>query len=148
MRTIVLIAAIAALSACQEKAAEPAADANVAVANDAAPAAVPAAFTILETSWEFVDPGTKKAVTESIDASGNYVTWAGAEHIDHGTAVDKDGKACFTSAMNKDGEMCWTDPKVEPGASGETVSDKGEKLVVKRIAYVAAPANVAPPAAQ
>jgi hypothetical protein len=145
MRKIVLIAAIAALSACQQKAAEPAPETNVVVADEAANAAIPAAFTIKETSWEFVDPKAKKPVTESIDANGNYVTWAGAEHIDHGTAVDKDGKACFTSAMTKDGEMCWTDPKVEAGASGETVSDKGEKLTVKRIAYVPAPANVMPP---
>lgn len=146
MRKLMLIAAVAALSACskQDEAAAPANDANVAAAE--APAATPAAFTILETSWEFIDPKAKKPVTESIDASGNYVTWAGAEHIDHGSAVDKDGKACFTSAMDKEGEMCWTDPKLEPGASGETVNDKGEKLTVKRIAYVAAPANVAPPA--
>ncbi|MEO7411268.1 MAG: hypothetical protein ABIU10_08115 [Sphingomicrobium sp.] len=137
MHKIVLIAAIAALSACQQKAAEPANDVNVAAANDAAPGAIPAAFTINETSWEFIDPKAKKAVTESIDASGNYVTWAGAEHIDHGTALDKDGKACFTSAMDKEGEMCWTNPKIEPGASGETVNDKGEKLAIKRVAYVA-----------
>jgi hypothetical protein len=50
--------------------------------------------------------------------------------------VMKDGKACFTSAMTKEGEVCWTDPKLEVGQSGETVSDKGEKLALKRIAYV------------
>ena len=137
MRKIMLIAAVAALSACQQKAAEPANDANVAAAE--APAATPAAFSINETSWEFIDPQAKKLVQESIDADGNYVTWAGAEHVDHGTAVDRDGKACFTSAMNKDGEMCWTDPKIEVDASGETVNDKGEKLAIKRIAYVVAP---------
>ena len=136
MHKLMLIAAVAALSACQQKAAEPANDVNVA-ADAAAPAATPAAFTINETSWEYIDPKTKKAVQESIDAGGNYITTAGAEHFDHGTAIDKDGKACFTSAMNKDGEMCWTDPKIEPGASGETVNDKGEKLAIKRIAYVA-----------
>ena len=142
MHKILMFAAVVALAGCsKEKAAEPAPDANAAAAdaNAAAPAATPAAFTINETSWEYTDPKTKKAVTESIDATGNYVTWAGAEHIDHGTAVDKGGKACFTSAMNKDGEMCWTDPKIEPGASGETVNDKGEKLAIKRIAYVVAP---------
>ena len=135
MRKIVLIAAVAALSACTQKPAEPANDANVAMANDAM--ATPAAFNINESSWEYTDPKTKKAVQESVDASGNYITTAGTEHFDHGTAVMKDGKACFTSAMTKDGEMCWTDPKVAVGASGETVSDKGEKLMVKRVAYVA-----------
>ena len=139
MHKIMMLAAAATLAGCsKEKAAEPAPDANVAVADaNAAMTATPAAFTINETSWEYTDPKTKKAVQESIDANGNYVTWAGAEHIDHGTAVDKGGKACFTSAMNKDGEMCWTDSKLEPGASGETVSDKGDKLAIKRIAYVA-----------
>ena len=136
MRKLMMIAAVAALSACQQKAAEPANDANVA-ADAAAPAVIPAAFTIKETSWEFIDPKTKKAVQESIDANGNYITTAGTEHFDHGTAIDKDGKACFTSAMTKDGEMCWNDPKIEPGTSGETVNDKGEKLAIKRVAYVA-----------
>jgi hypothetical protein len=56
----------------------------------------------------------------------------------------KDGKACFTSAMNKEGEVCWTDPKVEVGQSGETTSDKGEKLTVKRIAYTEVPTAVQP----
>ena len=48
----------------------------------------------------------------------------------------KDGKACFTSAMDKEGEVCWTDPMLAVGASGETTSDKGEKLTVKRTSYV------------
>ena len=45
---------------------------------------------------------------ESVDADGKYITVSGKEHIDHGTAVMKDGKACFTSAMDKQGEVCWT----------------------------------------
>ena len=135
MRKIMLIAAVAALSACQREAAEPANDVNVAAANEATDVTA-AAFSINQTSWEYVDPKTKKAVQETVDASGNYVTWAGSEHIDHGTAVMKDGKACFTSAMNKDGETCWTDPMLAEGQSGETTSDKGEKLTVKRVAYV------------
>ena len=148
MRKLMMIAAAVALSACmkQEDAATPANEANVAVAGEAANIALPAAFSILQSTWEYVDPVAKKTVQNSIDASGNYVTWAGAEHIDHGTAVDKDGKACFTSAMTKDGEMCWTDPKIEAGASGETVNDKGERLAIKRVTYLAAPATVAPPA--
>ena len=72
---------------------------------------------------------------ESIDGSGNYITVSGTEHIDHGTAVVKGTKICFTSAMNKEGEDCWQDPKLEIGQSGESVSDKGEKVTVKRVAY-------------
>ncbi len=148
MRILMTSLAALALVACNKPAdtaaANAAADTNVMADADAMAdanaAMIPAAFTIKSTSWEYMDSKAKKMVQESVDADGNYTTWAGTEHIDHGTAVDKDGKACFTSAMNKDGETCWTDPKIEVGASGETVSDKGEKLPIKRIAYVVAPA--------
>jgi hypothetical protein len=132
MHRLILVAAIAALAACSRQAAPT--DANMATANEVAATPVPAAFSINETSWEYTRDG--KPRQESIDAGGNYIITSGAEHIDHGTAVMKDGKACFTSAMTKEGEVCWTDPKLEVGASGETVSDKGEKLHLKRVAYV------------
>jgi len=145
MKRIILVAAIVALAGCnQQKAAEPANDANVAMdanaATDANVADASTAGTALaslnETSWEFTDAKTKKPIQESIDATGKYIAVSGKEHFDHGTAVMKGGKACFTSAMTKDGENCWTDPMVAVGASGATTSDKGEKLTVKRVAYV------------
>ena len=132
MHKIIIVVAIAALGACSKPAAPPAHNASMAAANDIV--ATPAAFSINETSWEYAEKG--KPMQESIDAGGKYITTSGAEHIDHGTVVMKDGKACFTSAMTKEGEMCWTDPKLEIGASGETVSDKGEKLPIKRVAYI------------
>ena len=101
----------------------------------ATPAATPAAVVINETSWEFIDNESKKPILESVDANGNYIANSGAEHMDHGTVVVKDGKACFTSAMTDEGEVCWTDPKLEVGQSGETTSDKGEKLAIKRVEY-------------
>lgn len=134
MHKIILVAAIAALAACSKQAAPTADDANMMTANEAVATPAPAAFSINETSWEYTEDG--KPMQESIDASGNYITTSGTEHIDHGTAVMKDSKACFTSAMNKEGEVCWTDPNLDVGASGETVSDKGEKLPIKRVAYV------------
>ena len=141
MRIVLLTMTALALVACQktEVAANAEATNDVAVANDAMAdiAATPAAFEIKGTSWEFIDAETKKPMQESIDADGKYIATSGAEHMDHGTAVMKDGKACFTSAMTKEGEMCWTDPKIEVGSSGETTSDKGEKLPIKRVAYVA-----------
>ena len=143
MHKMILVAAVAALAGCQQKAAEPVDDTNVAVEANAADANAAdgnltgtALASINETTWEFTDPKTKKPVTESIDATGKYIANSGAEHLDHGTAVMKDGKACFTSAMNKEGEVCWTDPMAAVGQSGETTSDKGEKLTVKRVAYV------------
>ena len=142
MRKLILVAVVAALAGCQQQAAEPAEDANGAVEANAADAnAVDAnaagaeLASLNETTWEYTDPKTGKALRESIDATGKYVTVAGTEHFDHGTVVMKDGKACFTSAMTKEGESCWTNPKVAVGASGETTNDKGEKLTVKRVAY-------------
>ena len=141
MNKLILVAAIAALAGCSQDAAPPAEDANLAadanIAVDANLADANAAGTELasinETSWEFTQDG--KPMQESIDANGNYIVNSGTEHIDHGKAVMKEGKACFTSAMTKEGEVCWTDPKVAVGESGETTSDKGEKLTVKRVAY-------------
>ena len=143
MRKMILVAAVAALAGCQQKAAEPADDANVAMEANGADANVADAnltgtelASLNETTWEFTDPKTKKAVRESVDATGKYIAVAGTEHFDHGTAVIKDGKACFDSAMDKEGETCWTDPKVAEGQAGQTTSDKGEKLTVKRVPYV------------
>jgi hypothetical protein len=103
---------------------------------DAKTVAKHAAFQLNKTTWTFVDHGTK--VRESIDADGNYIENSVAgKHIDHGTAVMKDNKACFTSAMTKEGEMCWTTRPVRIGHSMVTTNDKGRKLKVTRVAYVA-----------
>jgi hypothetical protein len=143
MRIVMTSLAVLALMACQ-KPAEPANDMNAVEENVAADENVvdanmvtPAGFQINETSWEFTRDG--KATTESIDANGNYVAWSGEEHIDHGTVAMKDGKACFDSAMDQEGPECWTTAETAIGQTFETTSDKGEKLTVKRIAYVAAP---------
>ena len=92
-----------------------------------------AAFDINSTSWEFTQGGEAKQ--ESIGPDGKYVIHSGAKHLDHGTVVMKASKACFTSLMNTDGEMCWTTHPTAIGATLRTVSDKGEKLAVKRVKY-------------
>jgi hypothetical protein len=100
----------------------------------AAKTAKPGAFQLNETTWTFVDKKTK--VRESIDADGNYILNSVAgKHIDHGTAVMKGTKACFTSAMTKDGEVCWTTRPVKIGHSMATTSSKGQKLTVTRVKY-------------
>ena len=135
MHKIVLVAVAASFSACsQEPAPPPANDVNAAAAT---PAATPAAMTLNETTWTFTRDG--KNIQESIDPSGNYVAAAGSEHVDHGTMAMVDGKACFTSAMNKEGPICWTVKQAAIGETLETTSDKGEKLMVTRVAYVAVP---------
>lgn len=68
----------------------------------AKPAHKEAAFEINHTTWTFTEKG--KAYRESIDDNGNYVTHTRAgKEAGHGTAVMKDGKACFTSATSKEG---------------------------------------------
>ncbi len=144
MRIVMTSLAVLALMACN-KPAEPTteniAEENMAV-EDANAMAMPAGFQINDTTWEFTRDG--KAITELIDASGNYVAWSGDEHVDHGTVAMKDGKACFTSAMDKEGEVCWTTADTAIGSSMETTSDKGEKLTVTRAAYMAVPDKVKP----
>lgn len=150
MKKLILVAAFAALAACGgQKTEAPADNANAmdmnaeeANAMDANAMATPAAFEIKGTSWEFTRDG--KMENETIDADGNYVAWSGDKHVDHGTAVMKDGKACFTSAMDKEGEVCWTTAPTEVGQSFDTTSDKGEKLTVKRIAFLEVPEAVKP----
>ncbi len=141
-KLIILTAAVALAGCSQERAADPVMDNDVAAANtatesaDANMAAPVALASLNETTWEFTDPKTKKPMQESIDASGNYIIVSGKEHIDHGTAAIKDGKACFTSALTKEGEECWVDPVLAIGQSGVATSDKGEKLTIKRTEYV------------
>lgn len=141
MRVVMTSLALLALMACSKPAEAPAEDANVAMNDtnatmmDGNATATEAAFDIKSTSWEFTEDG--KPIQESIDENGNYIANSGDKHVDHGTAVMKDGKACFTSAMTKEGEVCWTDPNLAVGQSGETTSDKGEKLTVKRVEYKA-----------
>jgi len=92
------------------------------------------AFQLNSTTWTYTHK--KDKVIESIDANGDYIAQTiGGKHLDHGTAVMKDGKACFTSAMTKDGEMCWTTRPVAIGHSMVTTNDKGRKLKVTRVAY-------------
>ena len=148
MRIVMTSLAVLALMACNKPAettTENVAEDNMAMdanAMDANAMAMPAGFQLNETTWEFTREG--KNITETVDASGNYVAWSGSEHVDHGTSMMKDGKACFTSAMDKEGEVCWTTAETAVGQSMDTTSDKGEKLTVKRVAFMAVPDNVKP----
>lgn len=132
MRMLVLsVSALALVSCNQAKTpeADTAGEANAAVAETEAPAE----FSMNETSWEHTQDG--RPMRTSIDASGNYETVSGEEHIDHGSFEMVDGRACFTSAMNQDGRECWTVAPIEIGESMESSSDKGKKLTVTRRDY-------------
>jgi hypothetical protein len=132
--TILALTTSLSLIACQKQADTAPPQSNATDANAAAPSGT-ALASLNETSWTFTDKD-KNNVEESVDANGNYIaqTTAG-KHLDHGTAVMKDGKGCFTSAMTKDGEICWTDPMLAIGQSGPSTSDKGETLTLTRVAY-------------
>ena len=111
--------------------------AAAAVVCSASALAKPTTFQIKQTTWTFTDKKEGK-VKESIDAGGNYIAETiHGKHLDHGTAVMKSRKACFTSAMDKEGEVCWTTPRsaLGIGHSFLTTSDKGEKLKVTRVKY-------------
>jgi hypothetical protein len=102
----------------------------------AKPMAKHAAFQLNETTWTYTYKG--KHTRESIDADGNFISTVKGKKVDHGTTRMKDDKACFTSAVDtKDGEVCWTTKPVEIGHSMVTHNDKGHKLTVTRVKYVA-----------
>ena len=123
MRSIICVAAAAALVASSTQVL-------------AKPMAKPAEFQLNETTWTYVYKG--KHYRESIDADGNFISLVKGKRVDHGTSTMKDGKACFTSAVRKkEGEVCWTTKPVKIGQSMVSHSDKGEKLRVTRVKYVA-----------
>ena len=93
----------------------------------------PAKFEIASTSYFYDYKG--KPMQESVGPDGMYVTHSGATHIDHGTAVMKGSKVCFTSAMTKDGERCWTTHPTAIGGTMKSVSDKGEMMMIHRVKY-------------
>ncbi len=143
MRILMCSLAVLALVACARP-AETTNDTNAADSNMAmdANAVTSAAFQLNQTTLEFTSEG--KLVTETIDANGNYVVWSGAEHVDHGKMVMKGDRACFDSAMDQEGETCWTTTPTEIGQSWEATNDKGEKLTIKRIDFMAVPEPVQP----
>ena len=88
---------------------------------------------------------TENVAEENMAMDANAVVTPAAFQINETTwEFTDDGKACFTSAMDKEGEVCWTAQPTEIGQSMDTTSDKGKKLTVKRVAFMAVPDNVKP----
>jgi hypothetical protein len=137
MRLTICLTAAVALAGCSKQAEAPPAQGSAADTTATAPAATPAAFQLNQTSWTFPDKNGRSDQM-SIDPTGNYVTTSAGKQVDHGTSAVKGGKACFTSAVDKQGEVCWTVKPTDVGQSMNSVSDKGEKLTVTRVAYAAA----------
>ena len=123
MRSIITVAASALLFAGSTQAL-------------AKPMAKHAEFQLNETSWSYTYKG--KHYHESVGPDGNFVSLVKGKKVDHGTSRMKENKACFTSAVTtKDGEVCWTTKPLAIGQSMVSHSDKGDKLKVTRVKYVA-----------
>jgi hypothetical protein len=110
MKKLVLIAAIAALSACNQKTDE------VPVATDTATAAADTMATADNGAGTYdvkmADGTMGKTV---INADGTYVDTDKDGKEVRGTFARKDGKDCFDPA-GSDPEVCWT--VTTPGADG------------------------------
>jgi hypothetical protein len=122
MKKLAVLAAVLALSACNQPAAEePTATETL--------AAEPAATETATAAWTGFEPGNY-AVTgpkgEKIDyvltADGYTATFADGK-VETGTLVMKDGKGCMTPAGGE--EMCFTNSAPDADGSWKATNDKG-----------------------
>ena len=111
MKKLVMIAAVAALSACNQKAEEAPAATDTAMAEAtpmaANPSTAPGTYTV-----KMADGTTGTTV---INADGTYVDTDKDGKEVRGTFAVKDGKDCF-DPEGADPEMCWS--VTPPGADG------------------------------
>ena len=83
-----------------------------------------------KSTWEYRQNG--KLVSVMFDGD-DYRETSSGKVLDHGRISMRRGKLCFDSAVNKNKNGCWTRVDVPVGQSAVTVSDKGERLRLKRI---------------
>ena len=94
-----------------------------------------ASFSVLGTSWTYPG-GDGEMILETIDASGNYISTAGAKVADRGTVRMLNGQACFDSAQSNAPPNCWHVPKVAVGETKEYIDNHWQRLRVTRVAHV------------
>jgi hypothetical protein len=127
MRKLVLIAAVTALSACNQNNAEPAA----ATSDSATPA--PAATTAsMAGTYEFTNEG--KPTTTILKEDGTYEDSQDGKVVESGKWAEKDGKVCFDDT-GPNAEVCWT--TTEPDSMGmftATSADGKTVLQIKKTA--------------
>ena len=125
MKNLMVIAAVAALSACSQQ-AEKTAEAEVAPVEAEAPAATDSASLVGDYDVKTADG---KMAKTTINADGTYVDTGPDGKESKGKIAMKDGKECF-DPDGDEGELCWTSAK--PGADGSftSTSDKGETVTV------------------
>jgi len=135
MKKFVLIAAVAALSACSKKAEEPADTAAMKGPESAGPAAMeqnPAGTYDVKR----YNGGTSTLV---INADGTYTDIRPDGTTESGAFALKEGNYCL-DAEGDEAEVCWT--VSQPGADGSftATNPEGHIVTLKRRTEAAAPA--------
>ena len=124
MRKLVLIAAVAALSGCNQNKAEPAP-----AASEPAPAATTASMA---GTYEYTYEG--KATTTVAKADGTYEDTQDGKVIESGKWTQADGQTCFDDT-GANPPKCWT--TTEPDSMGmftATSTDGKTVLQIKKTA--------------
>lgn len=122
MRSIVLLAALAALGACSQAAEE---------SDDTATAEATAAAGTMAGTYEFELDGKK--TTSVLMADGMYTDTQDGTVTESGTWTERDGKTCFKPAGDDATETCFT--TTAPDAEGvfTATPDEGEPLTIRKI---------------
>ncbi len=130
MKKIILLATIAAMSACSPKTDTTAAPANDVVATETATVNDTAAWTGFEPGTYMVTDAKGAKVDFTINSDGTYTGTDAAGKTESGTFVMKGAKGCFTPKGAA--EMCYTNSA--PGADGSWIGtgDDGSKATVAK----------------
>lgn len=128
MKKLLLLAGIAALAACSQKAEEPKENAAAPVENTAATA--PAATDSATTAPDDYDVkmADGKMASTTINADGTYVDTGPDGKQTKGKFAHKDGKDCF-DPDGDEAEMCWTVSPAAADGSFTAKSDDGKMQV-------------------
>lgn len=124
MKKLVLLAAIAALSACGQKTEE---KAETAAARTEAPAPAPAADSGTAPGTYDVKMADGTMATSTINADGTYVDTDAKGKQVKGQYATHDGKDCFDPEGDEMG-MCWA--VTAPGADGSFTATADDGTVV------------------
>lgn len=126
MKKFVLIAALAALSACSQK-AEESKETTAAPAEAAAPAPAAATDSGTQPGTYDVKMADGTMATTTINADGTYVDTDAKGKAVKGQYATHDGKDCFDPDGDEMG-MCWAVTK--PGADGSFTATADDGTVV------------------
>ena len=129
MKKIVLIAAVAALSACHQNKAEPAGSATEAAVTPAPTATAMAAKDYVGT-WDATMKDGSKGKT-IINADMTYTDKDPKAGDTKGKFAVKDGKACFAPDNGKP-EQCWTVGAAGADGWRPAKADDGTEIKVKK----------------